>query len=257
MAGGSREVVTAATSILQSGGSAVDAALAAAFTAVMSEPALASLGGGGFLLSAAPGSEPDVLDFFVNVPGIDGGPVEAHAQTVVVDFARTGSAAASSEQVFHGGWGTVAVPGCLSGYLAAHRKGGRLPLAQVVSPALAFARGGVLLSAGQRTFMHLVGDLLDLTAESALVFDEAVRTGRYVNERYADLLEAIGAGRVGGLADHALGDALLEGSRAGGGLLTHADLESPTRPWAATRSRSTAPERGSGPTRRRPSAAPS
>jgi gamma-glutamyltranspeptidase / glutathione hydrolase len=225
VAGGSREVVAAATSILQAGGSAVDAALAAAFTAVMSEPALASLGGGGFLLSAAAGGEPEVLDFFVNVPGIGGGPVEAHAQTVVVDFARTGSAAASSEQVFHGGWGTVAVPGCLSGYLAAHKKGGRLPLAQVVSPALEFARRGVLLSAGQRTFMHLVGDLLDLTPESALVFDEAVRTGRYVNERYADLLEAIGAGRIGGLADHALGDALLEGSRASGGLLTRADLE--------------------------------
>ena len=72
--------------------------------------------------------------------------------------------------------------------------------------------------------MHLVSDLLDLTPESALVFDEAVRTGRYANHRYADLLDAIGAGRIDGLAGHAVGDALLEGSRAGGGLLTRADL---------------------------------
>lgn len=216
--------MAAATTTLRAGGSAVDAALAAAFAAVMSEPALASLGGGGFLLSAAPGGAPELLDFFVDVPGIGGGPVVPHVETVVVDFARTGSAAASSQQVFHGGWGTVAVPGCLSGYLEAHARGGRLDLARVVAPAIAYARGGVQLSAGQRTFMHLVGDLLDLTAESALVFDEAVRTGRYVNERYADLLEAIGTGHVRGLADHDIGDALLSGSRAGGGVLTRADL---------------------------------
>ena len=73
--------------------------------------------------------------------------------------------------------------------------------------------------------MHLVGDLLDLTPESARVFDEAVRSGRYVNERYADLLEAIGAGHVRGLAGHEFGDALLGGSSGGGGLLTRADLE--------------------------------
>ena len=218
-------MVAAATTILRAGGCAVDAALAAAFTAVMSEPALASLGGGGFLLSAKPAAEPEILDFFVNVPGIDGGPLVPHVETVVVDFARTGSAAATSEQVFHGGWGTVAVPGCLSGYLDAHSRGGRLPLAQVVAPAIAHARGGVRLSAGQRTFMHLVGDLLDLTNESALVFDEAVRTGRYVNDRYADLLEAIGTGHVRGLSDHEFGDDLLAGSRSGGGLLTAADLE--------------------------------
>lgn len=203
----------------------MDAALAAAFTAVMSEPALASLGGGGFLLSAPPGAEPELLDFFVDVPGIGGGPVTPHFQRVVVDFARTGAAAASSEQVFHGGWGTVAVPGCLTGYLDAHARGGRLDLAQVVAPAIAYAQRGVQLSAGQRTFMHLVGDLLDLTKESALVFDEAVRTGTYVNERYADLLQAIGSGHVRGLADHDVGDALLSGSRAGGGALTSADLE--------------------------------
>jgi gamma-glutamyltranspeptidase/glutathione hydrolase len=224
-AGGSREVVAAATATLHAGGSAVDAALAAAFAAVMSEPALASLGGGGFLLSARPDAEPALLDFFVNVPGIGGEPLVPQVETVVVDFARTGSAAASSQQVFHGGWGTVAVPGCLSGYLDAHAHGGRLDLAQVVAPAIGYARGGVQLSAGQRTFMHLVGDLLDLTEESALVFDAAVRTGLYVNARYGDLLEAIGAGHVRGLADHDIGDALLSGSQAGGGVLTRADLE--------------------------------
>jgi gamma-glutamyltranspeptidase/glutathione hydrolase len=224
VAGGSREVIDAATTVLGSGGCAVDAALAAAFAAVMSEPVLASLGGGGFLLAAAPEEDATVLDFFVDVPGLDGHPVEADVRTVVVDFARTGSAAASSQQVFHGGWGTVAVPGCLSGYLQAHRTHGRLPLADVVRPAARMAREGVVLSAGQRMFLHLVSDLLNLTAESAAVFGEVERTGQYVNEQYAGLLEDLASGRLTGLTDHAFADALLAGSDAGGGLLTARDL---------------------------------
>ena len=224
VAGGSAEVVAAATAILRAGGCAVDAALAAAFTAVMSEPVLASLGGGGFLLSADKDASPQVLDFFVDVPGLGGGSVEPHVETVVVDFARTGSAATSSEQVFHGGWGTVGTPGCLPGYLEAHRRFGRLPLAAIVGPAVGAARAGVVLSDGQRTFLHLVSDLLNITADSRRLFAEAESSGVYRNEAYARLLEGLADGRIGGFDDPALAEPLLAGCRAGGGLLTAEDL---------------------------------
>lgn len=225
-AGGSPQAVGAALEVLRRGGSAVDGALAAAFAAVMSEPALTSLGGGGFCLSADPGAPPELLDFFVDVPGRGGTTAVPQVQTVVVDFARTGSAAGSSQQVFHGGWGTVAVPGCLSGYLAAHARHGRLPLADVVAPAIVLAQEGVDLEPGQRTFMHLVADLLDLTADSRSLFAEAAASGHYANRRYAHLLEELAAGRVTGLADHAVGDALLDAAAQGGGLLTREDLSS-------------------------------
>ena len=178
VAAGSSDVVAAASAVLRAGGNAVDAALAGAFAAPMSEPVLASLGGGGFLIWTDDDGDPQVLDFFVDVPGrserdhTHEPPVPA-VLTVVVDFARTGSASSSSTQVFHGGWGTVAVPGCLDGYLAAHARAGRLPLADVVAPAVALAADGVDLSAGQRTFMHLVRDLLDLTTDSQRLFAPA------------------------------------------------------------------------------------
>ena len=225
VAGGSGEAVSAATATLAAGGSAVDAVLAAAFAAVMSEPVLASLGGGGFLISAGAGDEPSLLDFFVDVPGLGGAVVDAHVETVVVDFARTGSAASSSTQVFHGGWGTVAVPGCLPGYLEAHRLHGRLPLSVVVAPAIALARGGVDLASGQRTFLHLVSDLLNLTEDSGHLFAEAERSGHYVNESYAELLGELAAGRIAGLGDPSFADALLAGSQSGGGLLDSRDLD--------------------------------
>ena len=156
VAAGSAGAVDAAVAVLRAGGSAVDAALAATFASAVTEPVLSSLGGGGFLLHAPVDGDPQLLDFFVTVPGLGGGAAEPHVQTVVVDFAKAGPAAASSEQVFHGGWGTVAVPGSLDGHLEAHRRWGRLPLAEVVAPAAALAREGVELSPVQRRFLLLV-----------------------------------------------------------------------------------------------------
>lgn len=224
VAAGSAAVVAAATTALRAGGSAVDAVLAGAFAAPMSEPVLASLGGGGFLIWAEAGADPAVLDFFVDVPGLGAPDATPDVETVVVDFARTGSAAASSTQVFHGGWGTVAVPGCLDGLLAAHARVGRLPLVDVLAPAIAMAHDGVELSTGQRTFMHLVSDLLALTPDGQRLFAHAERTGTYRNLAYGMLLRDIAAGRISALADRPFADALLGASRYEGGLLTAQDL---------------------------------
>jgi gamma-glutamyltranspeptidase/glutathione hydrolase len=118
------------------------------------------------------------------------------------------------------------VPGCLTGYLDAQRRWGRLPLADVVAPAARLARDGVDLSPVQRRFVTLVTELLLITPESRALFDEVVRTGHYVNTGYADLLDAIAAGGVTGLADPAYADALLSVSRSSGGLLDAVDLVS-------------------------------
>ena len=224
VAGGSPDAVAAAVQVLRAGGSSVDAALAAVLAAAVSEPALTSLGGGGFLLHAEPHGDPRVLDFFVDIPGRGGGGVDAHVETVVIDFAAAGPAAPASEQVFHGGWGTVAVPGCFSGYLDAHRRWGRLPLADVVAPAAALARAGATLSPVQRQFMTLVGGLLALTPQSRLMFAEVAATGRFVNPDYAALLDALADGRIADLADASFAGPLLAAARTGGGLLTADDL---------------------------------
>ena len=226
VAAGSTGAVGAAIESLRAGGSAVDAALAAAFATVVTEPVLSSLGGGGFLLHAPASGDPQLLDFFVAVPGLGGGDAVPDVRTVVVDFAKAGPAAGASEQVFHGGWGTVAVPGCLAGYLDAHVRWGRLPLAAVVGPAAALARDGVNLSPAQRTFLTLVADLLALTVDSAALFAGLDAHGRYVNTGYADLLDALARGEITVPHDPSYAARLLACSRAGGGLITDLDLRS-------------------------------
>jgi gamma-glutamyltranspeptidase/glutathione hydrolase len=225
VAGGSAGAVEAAVELLRAGGNAVDAVVAAAFATAVTEPVLSSVGGGGFVLHAAPGSAPEVLDFFVDVPGRGGTGAPGRVDTVVVDFASAGPAAGASEQIFHGGWGTVAVPGCLTGYLDAHRRWGRAPLADVVAPASHLARGGVRLGPVQRQFLVLVAGLLDLTPASAALFARAHSDGHYANPRYADLLDALGSGGLTGPHDPAYAGALLAAAHEHGGLLTVRDLD--------------------------------
>lgn len=224
VAAGSAGAVDAAVHVLRDGGSAVDAVLAAAFAAAMTEPVLASVGGGGFLLHAPADAEPELLDFFVTVPGLGSSAPTPHVETVVVDFAKAGPAASSSLQVFHGGWGTVAVPGTLDGLLEAHRRWGRLPLSDVVAPAAALARLGVTLSPVQQRFVALVADLLVLTPDSRRLFASVESDGGYANPDYADLLAALADGSVAAQSDAGYADRLVAASTAGGGLIAHADL---------------------------------
>lgn len=224
IAAGSAGAVRAGIEVLAAGGNAVDAVLAASFASAMTEPVLSSLGGGGFLLHAPADEAPQVLDFFVTVPGRGGDGAPGRVSTVVVDFAKAGPAATVSEQVFHGGWGTVAVPGNLAGYLDAHRRWGHLDLAAVVAPASRLARHGVRLSSVQRRFVTLVAELLLLTEESRAQFAEVERSGFYANPAYADLLDALAVGAIVDQADAAYADPLLAASAAAGGLLTARDL---------------------------------
>jgi gamma-glutamyltranspeptidase/glutathione hydrolase len=166
VAAGNAHTAAAAAEVLRAGGNAVDAAVAAGFAASVAEPGLASLGGGGFLLSAPPDGPERLLDFFVDAPG-RGRPAGAAAPLVPITVRFAGA-----DQVFSAGWASVAVPGCLDGWVHASRTLGRLPLAQVVAPAARLARAGAVLDEAQAGLLVLLQDILLLTDDGR----DAVRT---------------------------------------------------------------------------------
>ena len=223
MAAGHQATVDAAVEVLEDGGNAYDAAVAAGFAAAVAEPCLSSLGGGGFLLARPAHGRPVVFDFFVDTPG-RGQPQDQPAPELTPATVRFGSA----DQVFHVGHGSVAVPGCLPGYLHVHRLLGRLPLARIVAPARRLAAAGVRLGPDQAAVVRLLQPIFSLTPEVRALFvppdrpfgdDDVVR-----NPQLARFLDAIGDGDVHGFHDPSLAAAIVAQSQEHGGSLTLTDL---------------------------------
>ncbi len=223
MAAGDAQTVAAAVAVLRSGGNAVDAALGAGFAAAVAEPGLTSLGGGGFLLTRTASGSTSLLDFFVDTPGrgLPLADLAPHFTPVTVLFS-------DAEQVFHAGYGSVAVPGVLPGYLSAHRRLGRLPLTDVVAPASALARAGARLSDTQALVLSLLRTILSLTPDAARLFvadgSPPAAGSVFCNRLYADFLEELGRIDPDGWHDLPQAALITSAMRENGGLLTDADL---------------------------------
>ena len=127
--------------VLESGGNAVDACIAAAFAAFVTEGPLTGPAGGGFLLAHVDG-ETTLLDCFFSVPTEPLGQIEH----LTVDYGST-------TQSYHVGDGSIAVPGLLAGLSEAHARFGGVPWRELVAPAIELARAGVDVSAEQ-VFLH-------------------------------------------------------------------------------------------------------
>ncbi len=159
IASGHPLVTEAAASILKLGGNAFDAVIAAGFSSAVVEPALTSLGGGGFLLSKPANQKARLYDFFVDTPGkgIDNKDAKPHFFPVTVEFP-------GCEQIFNIGPGSAAVPGNLKGFVELQNRLGRLPLPTVIEPAIRYADEGVRLNHHQAYFISLL--------EPIMLFDE-------------------------------------------------------------------------------------
>ncbi len=131
--------------VLRDGGNAVDALLAAAFTAFVTEGPLTGPAGGGFALVHEPSGETTVLDCFFGVPERTLGEMEE----LLIDFGDSGT------QVFHIGEGSVAVPGLLAGLGEIQERFASHDWAGLVQPAIDLARDGFVRDE-PRAFLHLI-----------------------------------------------------------------------------------------------------
>jgi gamma-glutamyltranspeptidase / glutathione hydrolase len=154
--------LTAATgaAVLDAGGNAVDACVAAAFMSWVCESMLTGPGGGGFML-VHHGAGTVVFDAFVAVPLTV---VESELFALAVDFDG------DTQQVFHTGAGAVGVPGTALGLEAAHRRFGSLDWADLAAPAVAAAREGVELTPAQGYLHRILDGLLRHSPEGDTMY---------------------------------------------------------------------------------------
>jgi gamma-glutamyltranspeptidase / glutathione hydrolase len=151
IAAGHPLTAAAGAAVLEAGGNAVDACVAAGFTSWVCESMLTGPGGGGFML-VHHGAETVVFDAFVAVPRERAAETELLA--LAVDFDG------DTQQVFHTGPGAVGVPGTALGLEAAHVRFGSMTWAELAAPAAELAREGVELTPAQGYLHRILDGLL-------------------------------------------------------------------------------------------------
>jgi gamma-glutamyltranspeptidase / glutathione hydrolase len=146
--------------ILQAGGNAVDAAVALGFALAVTLPRAGNLGGGGFMIvHMAETGETVAIDYREKAPqGADRDMYLNAAGEVDTGLARFSRKAAG-------------VPGTVAGLALALERYGTMGLAEVIAPALALARDGILVTpALADSLKALRGRLTRWPATAAIFF---------------------------------------------------------------------------------------
>jgi len=146
---GHPQTAHAAAQILEEGGNAFDAVIAAHFAACVAEPVLASLGGGGFLNALPADKNPMIFDFFCQTPMHKLPLSEIDLYPITADFGE-------STQEFHIGMGSIAVPGSVKGMFEIHKQLCSLPMSVLLQPAIQMAKEGVVVNEFQAYIFDIV-----------------------------------------------------------------------------------------------------
>jgi gamma-glutamyltranspeptidase/glutathione hydrolase len=214
----------AGADVLRGGGNAVDAALGAMLVSFSCEPLLTGLGAGGYMLVVAPEQQPVLLDFFVEASGR--GADHGQRSELVPISVSFGDAI----QVFNIGAASVGCFGVPAGLCEAARRFGRLPLSQLVEPAVALAREGVELNPQQAYVVEILGDIVTATPESAALFapdGKLLTAGGIVRQpELADALELLATEGSEPFYTGEIAAAIVEWVGERGGTLTAEDLRS-------------------------------
>jgi gamma-glutamyltranspeptidase/glutathione hydrolase len=229
VAAGHPATAAAGVEILEAGGTAADAAVAAALASCVAETVMTGLLGGGHAVyfDAVRGVARN-LDCFCAVPGLGAAVRDAELMHLKVPF--------GAELVHYAvGPASCAVPGVPAGLGALWEKYGRLPWARLVEPALRVARDGVEMPAAHAACLAMLEPVMTLR-EGARIYAPGgalLQTGERLSQpglvRALELLADEGAGSV---YDGTIARSLLELMRERGGLVTGRDLEEYAAAWS-------------------------
>ncbi|NPA13392.1 MAG: gamma-glutamyltransferase [Aquificae bacterium] len=216
---GDRLTALAGAEILKKGGNAFDCAVACILSAPLTEPALTSLGGGGFLLSVEGGENPLIYDFFVDTP--EKREENPQFYPIDVDFGST-------TQRFHIGAGSVAVPGMVAGIYRVYKEKCTLPLEELIKPAYRYATEGIYLSKLQAEFIKLLQPIFTATPEAREIYAPDGRlidhTTLFKNTDYGEFLQLFAKEGAWVFYEGEIGDRIEEYSLKNKGLIRKEDL---------------------------------
>jgi gamma-glutamyltranspeptidase / glutathione hydrolase len=203
----------AGVEMMQAGGNAVDAAVATGFALAVVHPQAGNLGGGGFMLIRMADGVTHFIDYREKAPAAASADMYLDAQGNVIENASLV------------GYKAIGVPGSVAGLAYAQKTYGKLPLAQVMAPAIKLARDGYPLA--WEDAQDLRDEDLGKFPESKRIFQ---RDGNYYQQgeilRQPDLARTLE--RIARNPDEfyhgAMARELAADIQKGGGLVTADDL---------------------------------
>src|SRR3954451_21303691 len=229
VAAGHPATTAAGIELLEAGGSAADAVVAACLASCVAETVMTGFLGGGHAIyfDAASGTAQN-LDCFVSVPGLGGAPGSADLVELDVPF--------GTELVHYAvGIASCGVPGVPAGLAALHEAHGRLPWARLVEPALRLAREGVEFPPAHAACLAMLAAVMSMNEGERIYAPSGSLLGS------GELLEQPGlVAALEILADEGprafyegtLAEALLDLMNERGGLVTREDLRAYAAVWS-------------------------
>lgn len=155
--------------ILQAGGNAVDATIALQFAMAVVYPRAGNLGGGGFMVIRQQDGEAASLDYREKAPAAAYRNMYLDSLENIIDGLSTSGHLAAG------------VPGTVAGMFAAHQKYGKLPMEQLIAPAIKLANKGFRISQEE-------ADRLNRFQDDFRKYNEAPNPFLKENWRAGDLL---------------------------------------------------------------------
>ena len=215
--------------ILRLGGNAVDAGIAACLAVGVVEPESSGIGGGGYMTFQV-GEQGGVIGFPMKGP-LNGTP-EMYELTGESSVGSFGWAGVKNNENIHG-YKSIAVPGCIAGLLEAHKRFGKIPLSEVVSPAVKLARDGfypewfTLYKFASLTEMLLRYEELGKTFMPSGILPFGGIDGPYTlkQKNLANTLEVIGKHGLDGFYRGEITENIVNDIQNNGGILTMEDFD--------------------------------
>jgi gamma-glutamyltranspeptidase/glutathione hydrolase len=208
--------------ILRQGGNAVDAAIAVQFALAVVYPGAGNIGGGGFMVYRSLRGEVACLDFREKAPA-------AATRDMYLDAAGQVIPNLSTH-----GHKAAGVPGTVAGMAEAHRKFGKMPWRQLVTPALQLAARGFPITSSEAARLNESAPDFKKYNTSACAFLKPTpwQKGEVLKQpNLARTLRRIRAQNTNGFYHGQTAKLIVAEMERGGGIITADDLKNYRAIW--------------------------
>ena len=213
--------VDAAVAILEKGGSAVDAAIAAHAVLGLVEPQSSGLGGGGFMLN---------YDFSSGDLTFIDGRETAPSKATVDMFMKNGNVMGFREAWVSGK--AVGSPGAVALYKTAHERSGKVPWSELFLYAINLAENGYVVTEKQsRSLNEKYDDFVKVNGQNSL-YSKIFKEGDViVNKKFAETLKKVAKDGPKAFYEGDIAKMIVDEVNSSGGIMEMDDLKNYESVW--------------------------